>query len=176
MQFTKSKPVLVMAVVCVGILISSQAALAHGNSERNNGTDSGMMGGQYGSGMMGNLAMLDLTDEQVGKITKEQDRFRKEAWEIMGLELDQQPILREALSADVPDPTAVGQAYGKLFELKRQMIEEKIISANKIRSLLDEDQVNKLKKAWSQPNRFGDNTHSGKGSGMGSNMMQGKEN
>ena len=171
MQFTKSKPVLFMAAACVGILIGSQTALAHGNSERNSGTSSGMMGGQQGSGMMGGLAMLDLTDEQVGKVTKEQDRFRKKAWEIMGLELDQQPMLREALSADVPDPTAVGQAYGKLFELRRQMIEEKIISSNKIRSFLDEDQVRQLSKNWLHPQNVRDNTRSRDGAGMDGSMM-----
>ena len=164
-----------MAAVCVGVLISSQTVLAHGNSEPNNGTDSEMTRGQYGSGMMSGLAMLDLTGEQVNKVTKEQDRLRKKAWEIMGLELDQQPILREALSADVPDPTTVGQAYGKLFEVRRQMIEEKIISGNKIRSFLDKDQIRQLSKNWLHPENVRDNTRSKNGVGMEGSMMQSLE-
>ncbi len=106
----------------------------------------GMMGGSGMMGMMGGLRALDLSEEQRRDVNAEHDRLRKKHWETMGQIMDQQSKLRDVLSADRPDPTTVGQVYGKIFDLRRQMIETGIESRNTVRDLLSEEQVTQLKQ------------------------------
>jgi Spy/CpxP family protein refolding chaperone len=105
----------------------------------------GMMGGEgmmYGPGMMGMgpVWMLNLTDEQRAKISKLQDELRKKQWATMGQIMDEREKLFELYSDDSPDAKKVGAVYGKIFDLRRQMIEATIDTQNRMQALLTKEQ------------------------------------
>ncbi len=107
--------------------------------------DPGMMGGEgmmYGPGMMGMgpVWMLNLTDEQRAKISKLQGELRKKQWATMGQIMDERQKLFELYSADSPDAKKVGAVYGKIFDLRRQMIEAAIDTQNHTQALLTKEQ------------------------------------
>ncbi|MEE9286864.1 MAG: Spy/CpxP family protein refolding chaperone [Gammaproteobacteria bacterium] len=100
---------------------------------------SGMMG-------MGPLGMLDLSDEQRAKVRKIQDDLRKRHWNTMGKIMDEQSELRELFVSEKRDPKAIGAVYGKIFDYKQQMIEEKIEARNRMHAVLTEEQRKQLKQ------------------------------
>ena len=109
----------------------------------------GMMGNMMGGGhmgMMGKFKGLDLSDEQKAKMSEIQYKLRKKHWEIMGPMIDQQAALHKAYAGDRPDPVAVGAVYGKIFDLKRQMIEAMLAAKNSAMDVLTEDQAAQMKK------------------------------
>ena len=134
----------------------------------------GMMDGSGMMGMMGGLRALDLSEEQRRDVNAEHDRLRKKHWETMGQIMDQQSKLRDALSADRPDPTTVGQVYGKIFDLRRQMIETGIESRNTVQDLLSEEQVTQLKQHQKSKGMMGQGAMMSKDGSMGGGMMQGQ--
>jgi Spy/CpxP family protein refolding chaperone len=96
----------------------------------------------YGAGTMGMgpVWMLNLTDEQRAKIGKLQDELRKKQWATMGQIMDERQKLFELYSADSPDAKKVGAVYGKIFDLRRQMIEAAIDTGNRTQALLTQEQ------------------------------------
>ena len=105
----------------------------------------GMMGGEgmmYGSGMMGMgpVWKLNLTDEQQVKINTLRDELRKKRLATMGQIMGERGKLFELYSADSLDAKKVGAVYGKIFDLRRQMIESAIDTRNRTRALLTEEQ------------------------------------
>jgi Spy/CpxP family protein refolding chaperone len=110
----------------------------------------GMTGGGYGMGprMMGVGAvwMLNLTDEQRAKISKLQDELRKKQWATMGQIMDERQKLFELYSAENPDPKKVGAVYGKIFDLRRQMIEAAIDTQNRAQAVLTQEQRAQLEQ------------------------------
>jgi Spy/CpxP family protein refolding chaperone len=133
------------------------------------------MMGMGGMGMMGlhGIYMLDLTDEQRGKINAVQDALRKQHWEIMGKMMDQHNALRDLYDADTLDAKAIGAAYDKIFDLKRQLITAGIEAHNKARAALTKEQLAQL-KTWRRGGPMGPGAGYGPGNmprGMGSGMM-----
>jgi Spy/CpxP family protein refolding chaperone len=116
----------------------------------------GMMGG------MGAFEVLDLSDEQRGKIRKIGDELRRANWATQGKVLDEEAKLRELYDVDKRDPKAIGAVYGAVFNLKRQMIEATIEAHNRMEALLTPAQREQLKQ--SRRGRMMD----GPGAGMGS--------
>jgi len=110
------------------------------------GMGQGMMGGT-GQGMMGGSNVLNIDDESQAKINTELDSLRLKSWEITGLALKQAPILRDALSKELPNPVAVGEIYANLFDLERQRIEAQLSTRNAIKSI-----VKSATKVESEPN------------------------
>jgi Spy/CpxP family protein refolding chaperone len=110
----------------------------------------GMMGGGYGMGPgmmgMGPVWMLNLTDEQRAKISKLQNELRKKQWATMGQIMDERQKLFELYSAENPDPKKVGAVYGKIFDLRRQMIEATIDTRNRVQGLLTQEQRAQLEQ------------------------------
>jgi Spy/CpxP family protein refolding chaperone len=110
----------------------------------------GMMGGygMYGPGMMGMgpVWMLNLTDEQRAKISKLQEQLRKKQWTTMGQIMDERQKLYELYSAENPDPKKVGAVYGKIFDLRRQMIEAAIDTQNRAQAVLTQEQRAQLEQ------------------------------
>ncbi len=104
-----------------------------------------MMGGGH-MGMMSRYKGLGLSDEQQQKINDIQHGLRKKHWEIMGQMIDQQAALQKAYSEDRPDPKTVGAVYGKIFDLKRQMIEAALAAKNGVIDVLTEEQLAQMKK------------------------------
>ncbi len=109
----------------------------------------GMMGNMKGGGhmgMMGKFKGLDLSDEQKTKMSEIRYKLRKKNWQIMGPMIDQQAALHKAYAGDRPDPAAVGAVYGKIFDLKRQMIEARLTAKNSSMDVLTEEQRAQMKK------------------------------
>jgi Spy/CpxP family protein refolding chaperone len=100
----------------------------------------GMMGGRQS--MMGGRQsmMLDLTDEQRGRIRDLQRAQRKAHWAQMEKILEQRDRLDDLYAADKLDAGEIGKAYSALSDLKRQMIESCIATENQIRGLLTDEQ------------------------------------
>ncbi len=119
------------------------------------GMGPGMMGhmGQMprmhmGSGIMGMgpLHMLDLSDEQRAELRKIQDNLRKRHWTTMGKIMDEQSELRELFDSETPGAKVIGAVYGKIFDYRQQMIEEKIEAMNRMRAVLTKEQWEQLKQ------------------------------
>ena len=109
-----------------------------------------MMGGMGGMGpMMGGMGMagmIELSDEQRSQLNSIGDELRKRHWEIMGPMMEEWSVLRDLWQAKEHDPKAIGAAYGRLFDLRRQMIEAAIEANNRRRSLLSDEQREQLKQ------------------------------
>ncbi len=108
----------------------------------------GMMGNMMGGGhmgMMGKFKGLDLSEEQKAKMSEIRYKLRKKQWEIMGPMIDQQAALHKTYAGNRPDPAAVGAVYGKIFDLKRQMIEARLAAKNSAMDVLTEEQLARMK-------------------------------
>ncbi|HEX9741448.1 MAG TPA: hypothetical protein VGA17_01495, partial [Nitrospiraceae bacterium] len=98
------------------------------------GMGPGMMGGQgMGSGMMGGRGMgpgpmygLDLNGDQRKQIAGIRSGLRKQHWGLHGQMMDARDELFELYADETPDPKKIGAVYGKIFDLRRQMIESAI--------------------------------------------------
>ena len=126
------------------------------------GMGPGMMGGQgmmgggmgmgagmmMGGGMMGlhGLNMLDLGDEQRGKINAIHDKLRKQHWEVMGKMMDEHNALRDLYDAETLDGKKIGATYDRIFKLKRQMIDTGIKAHNDAVAVLTKEQREQLKQ------------------------------
>jgi len=138
------------------------------------GMGPGMMrgGGMMGMGGMAmhGLSMLDLTDDQRAKINANQDKLRKQHWEIMGKMMDEHNALRDLYDSDSLDGKKIGAVYDRIFKLKRQMIDSDIKSLNEVNALLTKEQREQLKKFRQGRGMYG----SGMGMGMGSGGPMGQ--
>lgn len=128
----------------------------------------GMMHRGPGTMGIGPLGMLDLSDEQRTTIRKLQNDLRKRHWNTMGQIMDEQSELRELFAGEQHDPKAIGAVYGKIFDYRRQMIEEKIEAMNRMRAILTEEQQKRLKQM-----RRGMRSPRGHGGMMGSGWGMG---
>ena len=118
------------------------------------GYGQGMMsGGHHGFGMMGQrdgLPGVTLDDAQRKKANGIQDDLRRKRWELMGRTMDEQIKLRDLYEADKRDPAAIGAAYQRVFDLRRQMIEATVAAHNKIEELLTPEQRKSARDYWGQ--------------------------
>ena len=109
------------------------------------------MGGMRGA-LMGIYA-LDLSEQQQKQINEIQDKLRKDNWQIAGKILDARAKLRDAWSADKPDPKAVGAAFEEISKLQREALENRVKALNKLYDLLTDEQRNQLKSSEWGPGR-----------------------
>ena len=134
-----------------------------------------MMGGGGHMGMMNKYKGLGLSDEQKQQMSDIKYKLRKEHWAIMGQMIDQHAALQKAYAGDRPDPAAVGAVYGKIFDLKRQMIEARLAAKNSAKDVLTEEQRAQMKK---MKHKRGGMMHGQDGKMQGQNcqggMMQGQ--
>ena len=118
------------------------------------GYGQGMMsGGHHGFGMMGQrdgLPGVTLDDAQRKKANGIQDDLRRKRWELMGRTMDEQVKLRDLYDAEKRDPAAIGAAYQRVFDLRRQMIEATVAAHNKIEGLLTPEQRKTARDYWGQ--------------------------
>ncbi|NIO40423.1 MAG: periplasmic heavy metal sensor [Burkholderiales bacterium] len=172
--------VLLSLILITTVGLVSALALAHGGGGKYRsygmgpgmmGMGPGMMGGMGHMGMMGGpgmmgmgpgmmggmgpLHMLDLSEEQWAKVRSIQDNVRKQHWQIMGKIMDESSMLQELFAVDKPDPKKIGSVYGKIFDLRRQMIESGIEAHNQIEAVLTKEQHEQLEQM-----------HRGRGYGM----------
>ena len=86
----------------------------------------------YGMQVMPNQLMaqvfqaLQLTEEQLTQIGAIAARGRAEATERMNDIADAFAEVSKVLAVAIPDPAAVGEVYGRIFDLQRQSIESSI--------------------------------------------------
>ncbi len=111
----------------------------------------GMMGpGMMGPGMMGGgsgfgpLAALNLSEEQQRNINRIQENLRKQHWNLLGQIQEQQAALRDLYAADQTDPKKIGDVYGKIGNLQRQMAESHAQALNDVRGTLTPEQRQQL--------------------------------
>lgn len=106
----------------------------------------GMMGmghGMMGMGMMGGMGpfgMLNLSDEQRGKLDKIHDESRRKHWDIMGKVMDESAKLRDLYREETLDAKKIGAVYDRIFKLKREAIDASIDALNKANTVLTKEQ------------------------------------
>lgn len=106
----------------------------------------GMMGGGFG---LGPLAALNLSEEQQRNINRVQDNLRKQHWTLLGQIQEQQAALRDLYTAEQTDPKKIGDVYGKIGDLQRQMAESHAQALNDVRATLTPEQ----RQQWAQIRR-----------------------
>ena len=148
------------------------------------GMGPGMMGGHgMGPGMMGGHGImggglmygLELDSKQRKEILRIRSELRKHNWDLQGQILDQEDKLFELYADEMPDPKQVGSVYGKIFDLRRQMIEAAIEAQNRQRAILTDEQRQQLRNgdvrnSDEHPRR---SRSGGMGPGYGRHMMGG---
>lgn len=119
------------------------------------GMGPGMMGG-YG---MGPYTMLNLSDDQRGKINKIHDAERKQHWAIMGKMMDIGNTQRDLLAQSEPDPKKVGATYAEMAKLRQQMLETHVQANNDMQKVLTKEQREQLQQwhrgMWGGPGGAG---------------------
>ena len=112
-----------------------------------------MMGGGPGGGMgmmgMGPMSMLDLSDEQRGKIEKISDDVRRKNWDTYGKIMDEQAKLRDLYSGETVDARKAGAVYGNISKLQQQVFEANIEAHNRVQAVLTKEQKEQLRQ-WSR--------------------------
>ena len=109
-----------------------------------------------GMASLGPLRMLDLNVDQRNRVNKIELDLRKQLWTLKGNTLDAQAQLYDLYAADRPDPKKIGAVYGKLFDVRRQMIEAKLDAMNRARDVLNKEQLEKLKQLRQNPHDWSD--------------------
>lgn len=110
-----------------------------------------MMGSGMGMMSMGGMSpmmaqMLDLDDKQRQKLRELMRAQRKTHLNMMNSMMDIHDELETAYDKDVVDAKAVGKIYNKMFENKRQMVEQMIETRNKFRAMLTDEQKKQFDK------------------------------
>lgn len=111
------------------------------------GMGPGMMKEGAGSGMMGMgpYNSLNLSEEQRSQVSKIQDQVRKQHWDLMGKMREESIKLRNMMTAEKPDPAAVGKQQMRVADFRRQMLESGIDAHNRINALLTPEQRTQLR-------------------------------
>ncbi len=116
------------------------------------GPHMGMMGMMHGMDRMGMIGspgpiwMLDLSDGQRSELYKIRRQLRKKNWSMTGQIMDEMDTLQELYAADTRDAAAIGKVYGKIFDLKRQIIEASIEAGNQMEQVLSTEQAEQLQR------------------------------
>lgn len=93
------------------------------------------------------LRVPGLKDEQREKIYDVLDELRRDHWKLMGESMDHSAELRGLHGAERPDAKAIGAVYGKIFDVRRRMIESGIEARQKARDVLTDEQREQL-ESW----------------------------
>lgn len=108
----------------------------------------GMMGGY---GPYGGIGGIDLTDSQRQQVRKIEDETRRKNWELMGRMQDEMARQRDAWEGSKVDRAAVTASNKRMFELRQQMLENRLDAQDKIEGVLTPEQRAQLEKrsrAW----------------------------
>lgn len=148
----------------------------HMMQQRGMGGHMGMMGGYMGDGGMGMgmmhggmypmMNMLDLDQKQRDKLRELMREQRNNHFKLMGEMMDLQDEMAALYDKDVPDAAAIGKLYSKLADKRRQMIEQTVGMHNKMRGMLNKEQLERFDSM-----RRGGGMYRGMGGHMG--MMGG---
>lgn len=115
------------------------------------GRGPGMMGGYGSAGYgLGLLERLDLSATQREQLRKIEDDLRRKNWDVMGRMQDEMAKARDAWTVGKTDRSAILAANKRMFELRQQMLENRLDAQDKAEALLtpqQKEQVNKLAQA-----------------------------
>jgi Spy/CpxP family protein refolding chaperone len=129
----------------------------------------GMPGMMMPGMMMGGYGMLGLSDKQISQMNAIQDDLHKKHWQLMGKMMDESTKMRDAWSADRPDPKQVGSVFSEMAQLQRQDLEARVEAMNKMYDLLNDEQRKRMKAGpWGMWGQMG----GGPMHGGGHMMMQ----
>ncbi|MDD3433624.1 MAG: Spy/CpxP family protein refolding chaperone [Tepidiphilus sp.] len=109
----------------------------------------GMMGpGMMGPGMMGGYGYgpaLDLTEQQQAEIAQIQEDFRKKQSDLAAKMAAEQAKLNEIYYSGKRDPAAIDNQYKKIYDLRRQMIQNQVDAQNRMDAVLTPEQKERLR-------------------------------
>ncbi len=119
------------------------------------GQGHGMMGGHgmpgQGHGMMGQGMMdpyvsgvLGLSADQREQLEEIQRENAAEHWQMMQEMQQHRHNMMEAYGQDTPDPDEVGDAFSRMMETRRGMIEQRVRMQNRMREVLTDEQRERL--------------------------------
>jgi Spy/CpxP family protein refolding chaperone len=109
----------------------------------------GMMGqGMMGQGMMGPYmsGVLGLSAEQREQLEDIQRENAGEHWQMMQEMQQHRRNMMEAYGQETPDPEAVGEAYARMMETRRGMIEQQVRMQNRMHEVLTDEQRQRLQE------------------------------
>ena len=113
----------------------------------------GMMGQGMGPGMMGQGMMgpymsgvLGLSAEQREQLEGIQRENAGEHWQMMQEMQQHRRNMMEAYGQEAPDPGKVGDAFSRMMETRRDMIEQQVRMQNRMREVLTDEQRRQLQE------------------------------
>lgn len=114
----------------------------------------GPMGmGHMGQGYMNHMGMgynayrmLDLSSAQRKQMRDTQNAMHKQNWELREKIMDYSDQLHELYNKDKLDAKAISAVYKRIFDIKLKMIEQHVITKNKMYDVLNKEQREKLKE------------------------------
>jgi len=128
-----------------------QQMMGQGHGMMGQGMGPGMMGQGMGPGMMGQGMMgpyvsgvLGLSEDQRKQMEEIQRENASEHWQMMQEMQQHRGNMMEAYDQDAPDPDAVGDAFSRMMETRRGMIEQQVRVQNRMREVLTEEQRKRL--------------------------------
>ncbi len=118
------------------------------------GGPSGSMQGGRAFGMqsvMRALHLPNLSEEQRGQLRSIAQELRKKHWDLKGAMMEESDKLAELWAADPVDANAVGEAYGRYFDLQRQWIVSSIETQAQVEGVLTAEQKQWLRSGPPMP-------------------------
>lgn len=112
------------------------------------GGPAGPMRGGRAFGMrsiMQALHLPNLSEEQRGELQSLAQSLRKKHWDLKGAMMEESDKLGQVWSAEPVDANAVGEAYGRLFDLQRQWIVSAVETRRQVDDLLTDEQKQLLR-------------------------------
>lgn len=94
--------------------------------------------------LRGALKKLDLHEGQVDELIEIREGLHDQHSGARGQMQKLRWRIDQAMAAEEPDPERVGELYGELFELRRQMIQDRIAARNDLRAALTDEQWQRL--------------------------------
>jgi len=104
-----------------------------------------MMGGMMGPGY-GVLGQLNLTPEQWDTVNAIYQQLAKKQWELTGKIREDAFKLRELMTSEKRDRTAINNQYKKLQEVRQQRFQAQIDAQDKIDGVLTGEQKEQLRR------------------------------
>lgn len=128
----------------MGMMMGGHGMSGHGSGGMRDysGMGMGSMGDSYGMGeIMPMLRGMDLTADQQTKLRAIMKELRNKHMTLSMKRFDIVDDLEAAYgSSDQPDPAKIGELYGKIFEVRKDMIQSALEAKNKVADILTPEQ------------------------------------
>jgi Spy/CpxP family protein refolding chaperone len=149
--------------------------MQQGRSGMMGGSGMGMMGGGMGGGMMsggmgmmGPMSNLDLSDEQIEKMTEMHKRMARKHADMMAEMPAVRYRLNRELAKDKPDAERVGELFLQMQKQHRRLMQDRMKMRKKMMQALTKDQRKQMREMM-------ENRPSKRMGGMGGGMPMGMD-